>query len=347
MEADVAGPGPGLHLGGWRPGRGKGAGGRVERELADPIVAQRGHEHVTVRRIDEDRVRVGIAGQDLGRRLDGADRPDRIHRDPVPGIRCTQEEAAGAVEGDVGQAVGERTAGDVPEAAARGVDGEPGRDLRLAPRAHVEHAAVGAHRHRRRATGLLDARDRHLLHDGEVAVPPVELEHDDLVALGVPDVDDRGGAAGRSHQAAVYEEAHREQSRLPSPCAPSPPSSATAALPTWSGFMDRALGSTANAPASPRRADQVYAAGRRDRRVWPLIAGTVFRGASRDWCPEGTARERCGRRRSRSKATSTHAAGSLPLNVPASSMADDPARVRRSAWSTLEPRGRVRMDSLL
>ena len=195
MEADVAGPGPGLHLGGRRRGRGQGAGRRVERELADPIVAQRGHQHVTVRRIDEDRVRVGITGQDLGRRLHGARRPDRVHRDLVPGVRRAQEEAAGAVEGDVGQAVGERTAGDVPEAAARGVDGEPGRDLRLAPRAHVEHAAVGAHRHRRRAAGLLDARDRHLLHDGQVAVPAVELEHDDLVALGVPDVDDRGGAA--------------------------------------------------------------------------------------------------------------------------------------------------------
>ena len=239
MEADVAGPGPGLHLDGRRRRRGQDAGRRVEREHADPIVAQRGHEHVAVRRVDEDGVRVGITGQDLGRRLHGAGRPDRVHRDLVPGVRRAQEEAAGAVEGDVGQAVGERTAGNVPEAAARGVDGEPGRDLRLAPRAHVEHAAVGAHRHRRRAAGLLDARDRHRLHDGQVAVPAVELEHDDLVALGVPDVDDRGGAGGRSHQAAVYEGAHREQPRLLSPCALSPLSSATAALPARSGFMGR------------------------------------------------------------------------------------------------------------
>jgi hypothetical protein len=43
---------------------------------------------------------------------------------------------------------------------------------------------------------LLDAGDRDLLDDREVAVAPVELEHVDLVALGIADVDERGGSGG-------------------------------------------------------------------------------------------------------------------------------------------------------
>jgi len=92
------------------------------------------------------------------------------------------------------------SAGHVFEPAAGGVDGEPHRELRLATRADVEEPAIGAHRHRRRDPRLGDPGDRHLLDHRQVAALPVELQHVDFVALGVADVDQRGGARRRCHQ---------------------------------------------------------------------------------------------------------------------------------------------------
>ncbi len=169
------------------------AGRRVERELVDAVVAESRHQHETIRGIGEDRVRVGIVLQHLLRRRHFSGRPDRIHGDPVAGIGRAQEEAARAVDRDVGQAVGERPARDVLQLAARRIDREAGRGLRLAARADVEDAAIGAHRHRRRDARLLDAGDRRLVDDREVAVLRVELEHVDLIALGVADIDEGGG----------------------------------------------------------------------------------------------------------------------------------------------------------
>ena len=197
---EVARTGLGLHFGRRRRRRRQLAGRRVERELVDPVVAERGHEHVAVGRVGHDRVRVGIVRQHLLRRLHRAGRPDRVHGDLVTGVRRTEQEAARPVGGDVGQAVGEGTAGDVLEPAARLIDGEARGDLRLAARADVEEAAVGTDRHRRRDARLLDAGDRDLLHDREVAALPIELEHVDLVALGVADVHERGGRRGGRHQ---------------------------------------------------------------------------------------------------------------------------------------------------
>src|SRR3989454_12357614 len=101
--------------------------------------------------------------QHLLRRLYGSGRPDRVHGDLVTRIRRAEEKAARAVDGDIRQAVGKRTAGDVLELSAGRVDGEAGRDLRLAARPDVEEAAIGAHRHRRRDARLLDAGNRNLL----------------------------------------------------------------------------------------------------------------------------------------------------------------------------------------
>ena len=115
------------------------------------------------------------------------------------------------VGGDVGHAVGQRAARDVLELAARRVDGEAGRDLRLAARPDVEEPPIGAHRHRCRAARLLDAGDRHLLHERQVAALPVELEHVDLVALGIADVDEGGRPRGRGHHQPPEHSDRRQQ----------------------------------------------------------------------------------------------------------------------------------------
>ncbi len=175
-------------------------GGLIEGELVDPVVAERGRQDVAVGGIDHDRMRVRVIRQHLLRRLHGAGRPDRVHGDLVARVRRAQQVAARAVGGDVRHAVGEQTAGDVLEGARGGVDGEAGRDLRLAAGAHVQEAPVGADRHGRRDAWLVDAGDRHLLDELEVAARPIEAKHVDLVALRVTDVDERGSAHGGGHQ---------------------------------------------------------------------------------------------------------------------------------------------------
>ena len=190
------------------------AGRRVERELIDAIVTEGRHEHEAIRGVGKDRVRVGIVLEHLLRWEHLAGRADRIHRDSVTGIRGAQQKAAGPVGRDVGQAVGERAARDELQLAGRRIDREADRDLRLAARADVEDAAIGAHRHRRRDARLLDARNRHLLDDREVAVLSIELQDVNLVALGVADVDEGGGARWRGHQ---RPRGHRDERGHPDP----------------------------------------------------------------------------------------------------------------------------------
>jgi hypothetical protein len=60
----------------------------------------------------------------------------------------------------------------------------------------MEHALVGADRHRRRRPGLGEARDRHLLDLGQAAALRVEREDVNIVALGVADIDEGGGLRG-------------------------------------------------------------------------------------------------------------------------------------------------------
>src|SRR5262249_30397274 len=49
---------------------------------------------------------------------------------------------------------------------------------------------------------LGDSGNRHLLDNGQVAALPIELQHVNLVALGVTDVHERSGARRRCHQRA-------------------------------------------------------------------------------------------------------------------------------------------------
>src|SRR5207249_3972517 len=70
------------------------------------------------------------------------------------------------------------------------------------------------HRHRRRDARLLDARNRHLLDDRQVAVLSIELQDVNLVALGVADVDEGGGARLRGHQ---RPRGHRDERGHPDP----------------------------------------------------------------------------------------------------------------------------------
>ena len=212
MEREVPRAGFLLHADRRRGVRRQLARGRVELELIDGVIAEGRHDHVPVPRVGQDRMRVRMVRQDLVRRLHGSRRPDRAHRHLVAGIRGAEQEAARAVGGDVRHAVGERPAAECLSLPRRGIDGESRHDLGLAARADVEDAAVGAHRHRRRDPRLGDAGDRHLLHRRQVAALPIELEHDDLVALGIADIDEGGGGSRRCHHRPRKRE-DREESR--------------------------------------------------------------------------------------------------------------------------------------
>jgi hypothetical protein len=152
-------------------------------------------EDVAVRRIGQDRMRVRRRLDDLLRRPDLAG-IDRAHRHLVPAIGRAQQIAAAPVGRDIGHAVRQGGVAEMRQLAGLGVDREARDRQRLAAGADMEHALVGADRHRRRRPRLGEARDRHLLDLGQAAALRVEREDVNIVALGVADIDEGGGLRG-------------------------------------------------------------------------------------------------------------------------------------------------------
>jgi hypothetical protein len=150
---------------------------------------------VAVRRVGQDRMRVRRRLDDLLRRPDLAGL-DRAHRHLVPAIGRAQQIAAAPVGRDIGHAVRQGGVAEMRQLAGLGVDREARDRQRLAAGADMEHALVGADRHRRRRPRLGQARDRHLLDLGQAAALRVEREDVNIVALGVADIDEGGGLRG-------------------------------------------------------------------------------------------------------------------------------------------------------
>ena len=149
---------------------------RIEAPDREVVAAQAGGDHVAVRGIGVDRVRVRLGREQL---LHGADRAvlaDRVDGDLVPAVRRREQPAPAAVDVDVGHAVGERRFAALDQSPAAGIDRERDDAKRLRAQRRVEHAAVRAQRHRHRG-----AADRDRLDDLQLAVRAVEREHRDLL----------------------------------------------------------------------------------------------------------------------------------------------------------------------
>ena len=150
----------------------------------------------------------------LLRRLHDTRGLNRIHGQLMAGIGRAQQEATRAVGDEVGHAVSEWAAGDIREPAARRVDREAGDDLRLAAHADVEEPAIGTDCHRGRNTRLHDVGDGHALEYPQVTGLSLKLEHDDLIAFGIPNIDE----AARMRGGCVCHRRHRrEGNRTPDP----------------------------------------------------------------------------------------------------------------------------------
>src|ERR1700692_1702563 len=78
------------------------AGPGVEFFLIHEVAAETGVQHVAVRWIGHDAMRIRLRRDDLSRRLYAAVRSDRIDRDLVAAIRRAKQKLCASVDDDIG-----------------------------------------------------------------------------------------------------------------------------------------------------------------------------------------------------------------------------------------------------
>ena len=167
----------------------------VEHELEDLVGAEMRHEHVAVRVVGADRVRVARGWDHLDRLADLAVFADRVHADLMRAIRRAEQEAAGAVDRDVGITFSQRALADELQRAALLVDRIRVGLIRLRAHRRDQKALIGAHCHRHDHLRGFDAVARL-----QRAVS-LQRVHPDRAVVGVRDIDERGGERWCAHHA--------------------------------------------------------------------------------------------------------------------------------------------------
>ncbi len=166
---------------------------RIEAPARHVVAAQAGGEHEAVVRIGVDRVRVRARLHQLLDRPHRAVLADGVDRDLSALVGGREEPLAARVEVDVGHAVGQRRLAELLQLAGGRVDRHADHAERLRAQRGVEHALVRAHGHWHDR-----AADVERLHRLEHAFGAIQLEHGDLLAVGVGHVDP-GGGPGLAH----------------------------------------------------------------------------------------------------------------------------------------------------
>ena len=132
------------------------AGFAVEFLLIDEVAAKAGVQHVAVRRIGQDAMRIRLGRHDLLCRLHDAIRSDWIDRHLVAAIGSAEQKLSAPVGGDIGHGIGQRTGTHRRQLAGPGIDGEGHHRIRLVAQADIKTLPVGADRERQRVPSPAD-----------------------------------------------------------------------------------------------------------------------------------------------------------------------------------------------
>ena len=105
-------------------------------------------QHVAVRRVGQDAMRVRLGRDDLLRRQNDAVGADRIDRDLVAAIGRAEQELSASVGCDIRHGIRQRTGALRRQLAGPGVDREGYDGIRLVAQARIETLPVGTDRER-------------------------------------------------------------------------------------------------------------------------------------------------------------------------------------------------------
>ncbi len=144
-----------------------------------------GHEHVSVRLVGQDSVRVECRWDHLRFLADLAILADRIDGNLVTAIGRAEQPSSGLVGGYVGQAFGERHLGDELQCSRRAVNAVGNRGVGLRTDRGEEEPLVGTHVHRHDEFAGFDGRT------GLQRAVVLHRVHADSAILGVGDIDVR------------------------------------------------------------------------------------------------------------------------------------------------------------
>src|SRR6266850_7991964 len=179
---EVTRAGAGLHLRYRRRVRGEPAAIFVEQELEHLVGAEVRHEDEAVAVVGADGVRVARGRDHLHRLADAPVGADRIDAHEVAAIGGAKQVAAGTVEMDVREALGERPGADELQRAGAAVDAVRVGGERLGADPGDEVALVRADAHRHHRLFGLEARA------GLQRAVGLQRVHADVAVLGVRDV---------------------------------------------------------------------------------------------------------------------------------------------------------------
>ena len=154
----MARPGAGLELQHRRRIRAQAPGALVEDKLEYLVGTEMRHENEAIRPIAVNRVGVARGRDHLQRLADAPVRTDRIDAHQVRAVRSAEKPSPGAVERDIGKALGERSGAHELQRAARAMDAVSVDEIRLAAHCRQQPPVVAADRHRHDELVGLEAR---------------------------------------------------------------------------------------------------------------------------------------------------------------------------------------------